>query len=35
MDGIRSAGFRPDDDFDAEAVKRLNIKKDPPLCDPR
>src|SRR5216684_3531791 len=28
MDGIRAAGFLPDDDFDAEAVERLNIKKD-------
>jgi hypothetical protein len=35
MDGIRSAGFMPDDDFDAAAVRRLNIKKDPPLRDPR
>jgi len=35
IDGIRSAGFRSDEDFDAEAVKRLNIKKDPPLRDPR
>jgi uncharacterized protein GlcG (DUF336 family) len=35
MDGIRSAGFLPDDDFDAAAVKRLNIKKDPPIKDPR
>ena len=35
IDGIRSAGFRADDDFDAAAVKRLNIKKDPPLRDPR
>ena len=35
IDGIRAAGFRSDDDFDAEAVKRLNIKKDPPLRDPR
>lgn len=35
LDGIRSAGFLPDDDFDPEAVKRLNIKKDPPLRDPR
>jgi uncharacterized protein GlcG (DUF336 family) len=35
IDGIRSASFRSDDDFDAEAVKRLNIKKDPPLRDPR
>jgi uncharacterized protein GlcG (DUF336 family) len=35
MDGIRGAGFRNDDDFDAQAVKRLNIKKDPPIRDPR
>src|ERR1700752_2811238 len=35
MDGIRAAGFLPDDDFDAAAVKRLNIKKDPTLRDPR
>ena len=35
MDGIRSAGFLPDEDFDAAAVKRLNIKKDKPLKDPR
>jgi uncharacterized protein GlcG (DUF336 family) len=35
IDGIRAAGFRSDDDFDAKAVKRLNIKKDPPLRDPR
>ena len=35
IDGIRSADLRADDDFDAKAVKRLNIKKDPPLRDPR
>jgi uncharacterized protein GlcG (DUF336 family) len=35
IDGIRAAGFRSDEDFDAKAVKRLNIKKDPPLRDPR
>jgi uncharacterized protein GlcG (DUF336 family) len=35
IDGIRAAGFMADDDFDAAAVKRLNIKKDPPLRDPR
>jgi uncharacterized protein GlcG (DUF336 family) len=35
IDGIRAAGFRSDEDFDARAVKRLNIKKDPPLRDPR
>jgi uncharacterized protein GlcG (DUF336 family) len=33
--GIRAAGFRGDDDFDAEAARRLNIKKGPPLKDPR
>src|SRR4051812_732269 len=35
MDGIRGAEFLNDDDFDAVAVKRLNIKKDPPVRDPR
>jgi len=35
IDGIRAGGFLADDDFDAAAVKRLNIKKDPPLRDPR
>jgi uncharacterized protein GlcG (DUF336 family) len=35
MDGIRAAGLMPDDDFDDDAVKRLNIKKDPPVRDPR
>jgi uncharacterized protein GlcG (DUF336 family) len=35
IDGIRAGGFRADDDFDAAAVKRLNIKKDSPLRDPR
>lgn len=35
IDGIHAGGFRADDDFDAKAVKRLNIKKDPPLRDPR
>jgi uncharacterized protein GlcG (DUF336 family) len=35
IDGIHAGGFRADDDFDARAVKRLNIKKDPPLRDPR
>jgi uncharacterized protein GlcG (DUF336 family) len=33
--GIRAAGFRTDEDFDDEAVRRLNIKKNPPLLDPR
>ena len=35
IDGIHTGGFRADDDFDAGAAKRLNIKKDPPLKDPR
>ena len=35
IDGIRAGGLRADDDFDAKAVRRLNIKKDPPLRDPR
>jgi uncharacterized protein GlcG (DUF336 family) len=33
--GIHAAGFRADDDFDDDAVRRLNIKKGPPLKDPR
>jgi uncharacterized protein GlcG (DUF336 family) len=35
IDGIHAAGFRVDCDFDARAAKRLNIKVDPPLRDPR
>ena len=35
MDGIRAGGFLPDDDFSRADVRRLNIKKDPPLRDPR
>src|SRR4029077_16175937 len=35
MDGIRACGYLADADFDAPAVKRLNIKKDRPLRDPR
>jgi uncharacterized protein GlcG (DUF336 family) len=35
IDGIHAAGFRADDDYDARAAKRMNIKKDPPLRDPR
>jgi uncharacterized protein GlcG (DUF336 family) len=35
IDGIRAGGFLADADFDAAAVKRLNIKKDRPLRDPR
>jgi uncharacterized protein GlcG (DUF336 family) len=33
--GIRAAGLRTDDDFDAETARRLNIKKGPALKDPR
>jgi uncharacterized protein GlcG (DUF336 family) len=35
MDGIRAGGYLPDDDFSPADVRRLNIKKDPPLRDPR
>lgn len=35
MAGIRAAGFRPDDDFDEAAARRLNIKQGPPVRDPR
>jgi uncharacterized protein GlcG (DUF336 family) len=35
IDGIHAAGFRVDSDFDARVAKRLNIKIDPPLRDPR
>jgi uncharacterized protein GlcG (DUF336 family) len=35
LDGIHAGGFRADADFDAKAAKRLNIKRDPPLRDPR
>ena len=35
IDGIHAGEFHADDDFDAAAAKRLNIKKDPPLRDPR
>ena len=35
MDGIRAAGFKADDDFDAAMVRKLNIKKNPPIKDPR
>src|ERR1043166_6526537 len=31
IDGIHAAGFRADDDYDARAARRLNIKVDPPL----
>ena len=33
--GIRSAGLKADDHFDDKAQRRLNIKKNPPLKDPR
>ena len=35
IDGIHAGGFRADADFDAKAAKRLNIKVDRPLEDPR
>ena len=35
IDGIRAAGFKPEDDFDAASVRRLNIKKSAPIKDPR
>jgi uncharacterized protein GlcG (DUF336 family) len=35
IDGILAGGFRADADFDAAEAKRLNIKVDPPLKDPR
>ena len=35
IDGIRAGGFRADADFDTRAARRLNIKVDPPLKDPR
>jgi uncharacterized protein GlcG (DUF336 family) len=33
--GIHAAELRADDDFDDQAARRLNIKKGPPLKDPR
>src|SRR5438105_11894680 len=35
IDGIRTGGYLADADFDVASVKRLNIKKDRPLRDPR
>ena len=35
IDGIHAGSFRADGDFDLDAAKRLNIKLDPPLKDPR
>jgi uncharacterized protein GlcG (DUF336 family) len=33
--GIRNAGFKTDDDFDDAAMRRLNIKRAPPIEDPQ
>ncbi len=33
--GIRAAGFKTDDDFDAKDMRRLNIKRGPPIKDPQ
>lgn len=33
--GIRAAGFKTDDDFDAAQMRRLNIKRGPPIKDPQ
>ena len=33
--GIRSAGFKTDDDFDEDAMRKLNIKRAPPIEDPQ
>lgn len=35
MAGIRAGGFKCEDDFDDAAQRRLNIKKNPPIKDPR
>jgi uncharacterized protein GlcG (DUF336 family) len=35
IDGIHAGGYRADSDFDPRAAKRLNIKVDPPIRDPR
>jgi uncharacterized protein GlcG (DUF336 family) len=35
IEGIRRASLRSDDDFSPEDQKRLNIKPNPPLKDPR
>jgi uncharacterized protein GlcG (DUF336 family) len=35
MAGIRAAGFKTDDDFPDEDMRRLNIKRGPPLVDPQ
>ena len=33
--GIRNAGFKSDDDFGANAPRRLNLRHGPPIKDPR
>ncbi len=33
--GIRAAGFKTDDDFDEKSMRRLNIKRGPPIKDPQ
>ena len=33
--GIRAAGLKTDSDFGPEECRRLNIKSDPPIVDPR
>jgi uncharacterized protein GlcG (DUF336 family) len=35
IEGIKSAGLRADDHFDEKTQRRLNIKTNPPLKDPR
>ena len=33
--GIRAAGFKTDDDFGEDEMRRLNIKRGPPIEDPQ
>jgi uncharacterized protein GlcG (DUF336 family) len=33
--GIRAAGFKTDDDFDEADMRKLNIKRGPPIEDPQ
>jgi uncharacterized protein GlcG (DUF336 family) len=33
--GIRTAGFKTDDDFGEDEMRRLNIKRGPPIEDPQ
>lgn len=35
IEGIRATGLKSDDDFSEEECRRLNIKKGPPIKDPR